>query len=75
MDSKVYRQVVKVQRKIRIMTWDEGNHGRRGQRCKGTLGAYLMWLVRGSGGRVACDSDVMGFLAIPSDRDGTYGRQ
>ena len=57
------------------MTWDEGNHGRRGQRCKGTLGAYLMWLVRGSGGRVACDSDVMGFLAIPSDRDGTYGRQ
>jgi hypothetical protein len=35
----------------------------------------MIRLARGSSEPVARDDDVMGFLVIPSDRDGAYGRQ
>ena len=77
LEAGEYRQVAKVLKKIRTMTWDEvyRDHGLKWEAVKGTPGAYTIRLSRNSRALVARNGDVMRFLAIHADHDGAYGKK
>ncbi|MEI6415484.1 MAG: hypothetical protein WCP34_14660 [Pseudomonadota bacterium] len=77
LDGNEYRQVAKVLKKIKAMTWDEiyHDHGLKWEVVKNTTGIYTIRLSRGSRALVARDGNAMRFIAIRSDHDNAYGKK
>jgi len=77
LEAGEYRQVAKVLKKIRTMTWDDvyRDHGLKWEAVKGIPGTYTIRLSRSSRALVARDGDMMRFLAIHADHDGAYGKK